>query len=268
LDFYVIDNNPAAPYPDIKQSHRYVGGKDAWKKITNGTAGADADGNGTPDPWTFIETREAFKTLADGETPNRVLGIPQTGKSLQFGRSGSDTLPESQLYDQPFIESVPSLAEMTAAALNVLDNDPDGLFLMVEGGAIDWAGHANNSNRNIEEEVEFNKAVQAVITWVEKTGGWDNTLVIVTGDHETGYMTGPGSGIDSTEYLKPLKNNGKGKLPGMEWHSKGHTNSLLPLFAKGKGSEIFHRFADRYDPVRGRFTDNAEVGQAMFLLME
>ncbi len=57
---------------------------------------------------------------------------------------------------------------MTGAALNVLDEDSDGLFLMVEGGAVDWASHANQSGRMIEEMLDFNAAVQEIIRWVHR----------------------------------------------------------------------------------------------------
>jgi alkaline phosphatase len=45
---------------------------------------------------------------------------------------------------------------MTRGALNVLERDEDGFFLMVEGGAVDWAAHANNLPRIIEEQIDFN----------------------------------------------------------------------------------------------------------------
>ena len=64
--------------------------------------------------------------------------------------------------------TVPSLATMTKGALNVLDNDKDGFVLMIEGGAIDWAAHANQTGRTIEEEMDFNASVEAVIAWVEQ----------------------------------------------------------------------------------------------------
>ena len=47
------------------------------------------------------------------------------------------------------------------ASLNVLDNDADGFVLMVEGGAVDWGAHDNRSGRMIEEEIDFNRAVEA-----------------------------------------------------------------------------------------------------------
>ena len=59
--------------------------------------------------------------------------------------------------------NVPHLSEMTATALDILDNEPNGFFLMVEGGRIDHAGHINHIQRNVFETIEFANAVQQAI---------------------------------------------------------------------------------------------------------
>ena len=143
----------------------YVGGQATWDALVAGTAGGDADGDGDADPWTLIQTRAEFQSLMSGPTPDRVLGTAQVYQTLQQGRSGDGF---ADPYVVPQIESVPTLTEMTLAALNVLDNDPDGLYLMVEGGAVDWAAHANQSGRMIEEALEFERAVEAVVDWVQR----------------------------------------------------------------------------------------------------
>ena len=121
----------------------------------------------------------------------------------------------------------------------------------------------------IEEQIDFDNAAEAVVAWVEDNSSWDETLVIVTGDHETGYLTGPGSGQgEAGPVWNTLVNNGQGNLPGMEWHSIGHTNALIPLFARGVGSELFAGYADQFDPVRGEFVDNTEIGQILFIVLE
>ena len=166
----------------------------------------------------------------------------------------------------PRIESVPTLAEMARAALNVLDNDVEGFVLMIEGGAVDWAAHDNQSGRMIEEEIDFNRAVEAVVGWVAQTSDWDETLLIVTGDHETGYLNGPVAGGESST-RKALTNNGKGVLPGMEWDSKGHTNQLIPFFAKGSAARLFTFEIAGEDPVRGRYIDNTAIGRVLIGLL-
>ncbi len=77
----------------------------------------------------------------------------------------------------------PSLREMTLKALDTLSQDADGFFLMVEGGQIDWAGHANDTATMLHELLRFDEAVAAAHEWVAKR---DDTLLVVTADHETG----------------------------------------------------------------------------------
>jgi len=96
----------------------------------------------------------------------------------------------------------PSLAEMTDAAIDMLEEDEDGFFMMVEGSQIDWAGHDNDPAYAMTDTQAFERAVQEAIEFAEQDG---ETLVIVAPDHETGGMT---VGTDGQMDLKPevLKN--------------------------------------------------------------
>ena len=77
----------------------------------------------------------------------------------------------------------PSLKDMTMKALDILSKDEDGFFLMIEGGQIDWAGHVNDTGWLLHEMLKFDEAVEAVYEWVKQR---DDTLVVITADHETG----------------------------------------------------------------------------------
>ena len=244
---------------------RYVGGKEVWDALSKGTVGNDADGDGEEDPWTLIQDRESFQRYMVGETPKRLIGVFKSGQASQVER---DTTGETwEPFSKPFIESIPTLREMTLTAINVLDENSKGFLLMVEGGAVDWAAHEHVLNRTIEEQIDFNKSVEAAYEWVEKNSSWDETLIIVTADHETGYLLGPGSNAHSAktnnEKWKQLKNNGKGKMPNVEWFSRKHTNSLVPFYAKGAGSDLFLKSAARIDPVHGKFIDNTDIGKVL-----
>ncbi len=83
-------------------------------------------------------------------------------------------------------ENSPTLAMITAKAIEVLDN-PNGFFIMVEGGAIDWAGHANEAAANLFEVLALDNAVKVALEFYAKHP--NETLIVVTGDHETGAMT-------------------------------------------------------------------------------
>ncbi len=77
------------------------------------------------------------------------------------------------------IAGEPSLSEMTEKAIRILDNDPDGYFLMVEAGRIDHGHHAGNAYTALTDTIELARAVQAAID----TADLDETLILVTADH-------------------------------------------------------------------------------------
>ena len=72
---------------------------------------------------------------------------------------------------------------MTIKALDILAKDPDGYFLMIEGGQIDWAAHYNVAGTMLHELLKFDESIEAVYEWVQ---GRNDTLVVITADHETG----------------------------------------------------------------------------------
>ncbi|CAM4136016.1 alkaline phosphatase [Bacillus manliponensis] len=80
----------------------------------------------------------------------------------------------------------PSLEEMTKAAIDRLNKDKDGFFLMVEGSQIDWAGHDNDVVAAMSEMEDFEKAFKAAIDFAKKD---KETLVVTTADHSTGGFT-------------------------------------------------------------------------------
>ncbi len=101
-----------------------------------------------------------------------------------------------------------NLADFTQKSIELLEN-PNGFFIMVEGGKIDWAAHNNDAATVIEEIIDFDNAVKKAIDFYNKHP--DETLIIVSADHETG---GLAVGCDKMGYksnLKILKNQ-KGSL--------------------------------------------------------
>ncbi len=79
-----------------------------------------------------------------------------------------------------------SLADFVKKGIEVLDND-NGFFMMVESGKIDWAGHANDAVANIHDTLAFDEAIEVALQFANQHPG--ETLIVVTGDHETGGMT-------------------------------------------------------------------------------
>jgi alkaline phosphatase len=115
----------------------------------------------------------------------------------------------------------------------------------------------------IEETLDFAGAVEAAEEWVAKHNSWNDTLVVITADHETGCLTGSGSDPE----WKPLEPRGKGNVPGLEWHSGGHTNQLVPVYAKGAGAKGLAMAVTATDTVHGPYLDNSTLGQYLIELV-
>ncbi|MEM9430297.1 MAG: alkaline phosphatase [Pseudomonadota bacterium] len=257
---YDDSGNPVEPDPDAdRDPFRFVGGAETLQALTS-----DTGLNG----FTFIDAREDFAALATGESlPERVIGIARAQNTLQAAREElADADTPSGMAFNPV---VPDLATMSLGAINVLNQDADGFFLMIEGGAVDWMGHANDMPRFIEEQIDFDRAVDAVIDWVETNSSWDETLLIVTSDHETGgiwgegtYTNGVGGPIAAdrsdeaivaarydpaedffNEFLA-VQDRGAGNMPGFQFASPNHTNELVPLWAMGPSVELFAQFTE------------------------
>jgi len=131
----------------------------------------------------------------------------------------------------------PTLALMTEKALAVLDNEPNGLFLMVEAGRIDHAGHAHDLARNVQETLSLDQAVQEALEWAAATGQASDTLILVAADHETGG-------------LQVISEQGAGRLPLVSWGAAGHTGALVPVYATGLHSDWVRGTLDNTDLFR------------------
>ena len=119
------------------------------------------------------------------------------------------------------------LAKAVMKALSVLEKDsPDGFFLMVESAIIDGYGHNNDSEGMIEEMQEFNQTLKALVAYVQEH---PNTLLVVTADHETGGTSVAYKSHEVGETV-PLQ---------LSFSTKGHTGTVVPVFAYGAGAEAF-----------------------------
>jgi alkaline phosphatase len=79
----------------------------------------------------------------------------------------------------------PTLAEMTSKSIELLARNPNGFFLMVEGGKIDHALHDSNAKNALEEVVDFDNAIQAAVERMRRLDpGLEHTLIVVTADHD------------------------------------------------------------------------------------
>ena len=126
-----------------------------------------------------------------------------------------------------FSEPTEYLQKACTKALDVLEKEAkNGFFLMIESAIIDGYGHNNDSEGMIEEMQEFDKTLQTLIAYVNEH---PNTLLVVTADHETG---GTGVAYKSHEVNQPEGLH-------LNFSTKGHTGTIVPVFAYGAGAEKF-----------------------------
>ena len=117
----------------------------------------------------FVETAEAMDDVTRGKV---------------FGLFNSSHM-QPDIDRQHFATSEPSLEEMTAKAIELLSQDRDGFFLMVEGSQVDWAGHNNDPIYMTTDFIAFDNAVKVACDFADRDG---RTLVMAFPDHNTGGM--------------------------------------------------------------------------------
>lgn len=125
------------------------------------------------------------------------------------------------------------LPEATQVALDYFSKKEKPFFLMVEGSFIDWGGHATDAEMMTKEVLDFDKTIGVVIDFIKKN---PNTLLVVTADHETG-------GASIGKYTEEDPATGKMKEINdkvqVNFIDNQHTAALVPVFAMGKGEELF-----------------------------
>ncbi|MEU6701225.1 alkaline phosphatase [Pseudonocardia sp. NPDC046786] len=138
-------------------------------------------------------------------------------------------------YDRERTPVEPTLAEMTDAALATLSRDDDGFFLMVEGGMIDPAAEDNDGANAMGDTIALDRAVERVLEFAQ---GRDDTLVVVTADHEAGGMA-----LVFEERAEETFTAADGRPIRIAWATNpGHTGAPVPVRATGPGSERFDGF--------------------------
>jgi alkaline phosphatase len=288
-----FDNNGRRIRDEESKDYRYVGGREVWEFLTGAEIPVPGDtvtlADGTRralteseaaalSGWDLVQDERAIRSLGRGRAPERLLVLPEVGQRAFFvGRPGGSeerhllggTLQQERGsaanarftepgFDPP-VAGVPGLADLTRAALNSLDDGENGFFLHVEGGAVDWAMHDRQMGRMIEEMIDFRGAIEAVIDWVETHSSWEETLVLVTSDHDH-LLWGPDA---DTVPFDPLQDRGPEEIPAYQWLTNQHSAALVPLFARGPGADRLAGLAGGEDPVRGPYLDQTDVFRVM-----
>ncbi|HIS56150.1 MAG: alkaline phosphatase [Lachnospiraceae bacterium] len=124
-----------------------------------------------------------------------------SGKALLIDEHLADS--DSMAYGLDLQEGQWSLADYVDKGIEMLDNDT-GFFMMVEGGKIDWACHANDAGSTLSDTIELDEAVEQAVEFYKEHP--DETLILVTGDHETGGLTIGYAGTDYDTFLTNFNN--------------------------------------------------------------
>ena len=126
---------------------------------------------------------------------------PDDGKTsvVEEHLAASDAMP----YDMDLQDGQWALADYVDKGIEMLDNE-NGFFMMVEGGKIDWACHANDAAATISDTIALDDAVAEAVDFYNEHP--DETLILVTGDHETGGLTIGYAGTDYDTFLQNFNN--------------------------------------------------------------
>ncbi len=176
------------------------GGRDYFTKRNDGlNLTADLEENG----YAVIFEQSEFVNIASGKLA--ALLAPDAMPAFSKGRGDM-------------------LAPASMKAIELLNKNDKGFFLMIEGSQIDWGGHSNDIEYVVSELLDFDNTIGQVLDFAKKDG---ETLVIVTADHETGGLTLVGDNIlkDSTAAY---------------FSTTHHTAVMVPVYAIGPGSKVFN----------------------------
>ncbi|WP_369259545.1 alkaline phosphatase [Geodermatophilus amargosae] len=247
----------ARQYLEVSRPEVILGGGEDWWLPAGDEGTYPPRAGDEEDPEVSRSTQGDLVAQAQG------LGYEYVSTAEEFAAADSDLLlglfaNEEMFQQRPEgqgdeFDPVVSLADMTTRALDVLSQDEDGFFLLVEEEAVDEMSHNNNGARMLESMRSLDDAVEVARAYVAEH---PDTLLIVTGDHECGGLTiedvdaedesGPGGTLDpsiagGTESGEdgPFVVAGTGGAYdfALDWTTTSHTGVPTVVTAEGPGSE-------------------------------
>lgn len=184
------------------------------------------------------EARDAgYSIVSHPAALDDISTLPVLGLFAPNGMQNGKEWWTEQDSDSP---SEPSLATMSTRAVELLSAEDQGFFLMIEGGQIDWASHLNQPQRLLYEMIRFDDAIGAISRWASER---DDTLVIVTADHETGgfSLTYDKDGPPNASIFDTLDD----EKTYVQWATTNHTHTPVIAVATGE-TEYTRAFAGLY----------------------
>jgi alkaline phosphatase len=239
------------------------GYNDDYDAFVAGTDGTD---------YTFVERTDGIDGGDALATTAATLDINSGDKLFGlFGTSGGN-FEYFEVADNPGNPAItrgvedPTLAEVTNVTLSMLNQDPDGFFVMFEQGDIDWNNHANDFENMIGGIYDLEEAVLAAQAFVDSgVNGinWSNTLMMVTSDHSNSYMRNQqllGAGDLPEQEGEPYNfsyPNGE-----ITYETTNHTNEPVTISARGVGADLFNDYAGSWYP-HTNLVDNTQIYEVM-----
>ena len=145
--------------------------------------------------------KEAGYTVA--MTQEEAEAIPSdVEKTLIIDENLADD--DAMNYDMDLKDGAWALSDYVSKGIDVMENAENGFFMMCEGGKIDWACHANDAAATLTDTIALDEAVKVAVDFAKEHA--DETLILVTGDHETGGLTFGYAGTDYDTFLTNISN--------------------------------------------------------------
>ena len=193
---------------DLADSNFDFFGGGFWNKAANASVEASAIANG----FTITTSLTALEAVENG---SKVIAFDEAQGNTITGEHHGALRYEM---DRGFVDGM-SLADFTGEAIRILDNE-NGFFMMVEGGKIDWACHANDARAAIDDTVAFDDAVAKAVEFYNAHP--NETLIVITGDHECGGMTIGWAGTAYDTFFETLQK----QTMSFEWFN----NTILSAY--------------------------------------
>ncbi len=182
-------------------------------------------------------------------SPDEFRGLNTDSVSKVIGLFASRHMPDA-------FSREPTLPEMTTKAIEILDKDPEGFFLMVEGSQPDWRGEDNTTlDSVVAEMLDLDRAIGVAVEYQREH---PSTLIVVVADHEAGGLALQYASPGDPDYVEVPPGDPSGRWPIVARYTTGvHTATMVPLFASGPGAERF-----------GGIKDNWEIGQLLLEVVQ
>ena len=233
----------------------FAGGGVRWGKYDGEGQAEDINlflNAATTNGYAYVDSRAGFEGLSNGDDK-----IIATLEKFRTNTSDGSALPYQLDVDEYGENDNITLAEFTKKGIELLDNEK-GFFMMVEGGKVDWACHANDAVSAVYDMIAFDKAIGEAIKFYNDHK--DETLIVVTGDHECGGMTLGFANNGYATWFETLKHQSLSYIhfsaKVSDWKDAGNVTFAMALdnvktyFGLGDGSKHSELALTKYDTTR------------------